>query len=50
MEKKSKAKRVLLMSEEYIEAMTDDVLITLVKHEKRGTTHASRIWKLAGKR
>ena len=39
-----KAKRLLLLSEEHIEAMTDDALITFVKHDKRG--YESRIQEL----
>ena len=43
-EKTRKAKRILLISEEDIESMRDDTLITLVKHEKKG--YDSRILDL----
>ena len=43
-EKTHKAKRILLISEEDIESMRDDTLITLVKHEKKG--YDSRIQDL----
>ena len=43
-DKTRKAKKILLISEEGIELMTDDALITLVKHEKKG--YDSRIQDL----